>query len=517
MNGLSLLLATLALSVDYGWQHTADGQLEYILQIEPVTLEALNEGREIESQVHPFVRPLRRFRIRVGTETLPRPTNRQAATRSLATVSAAQLPLDQFGWQPVDNEQTEFIVQVAPARLALLRRGEEIRGEIPAEAGNVARLRIRAGTDRLPRQTPQRGAVAVDAYGQPRTTEPLLPTATNLGQPQFQPSTTLASQRTAGGYTPQWSGTGDMLNSAANPTAGLVGTTGYAGAANRNDASPALPQFSRQNQFATDPRNPSMIGSGTTAQPAYRTATSGSTSAGSWWPDWNPSTGTVPRNEPADPRGWNAVNSPSGSAPRTDNQQPGWNAGGYATSNSGYAQPNATYSAYSPTGGNAQPNASYAQPATGYAQPNTGYAPAGGGYAQPPAGTNPALYPYEGPAARVANQNSALHANASHAPNNTDDFWRQLNQSANGRNNQLTRPTSLDWDDGKRPWGPLMMTVVALFASVGANVYMGMVVARTYWRYLDLTSELGEEGRREVRGDDDEDDSRRSRRERAAA
>ena len=62
-----------------------------------------------------------------------------------------------------------------------------------------------------------------------------------------------------------------------------------------------------------------------------------------------------------------------------------------------------------------------------------------------------------------------------------------------------------------------MMTVVALFASVGANVYMGMVVARTYWRYLDLTSELGEEGRREVRGDDDEDDSRRSRRERAAA
>ena len=77
MNGFSLLLVTLALGVDYGWQHTADGQLEYIIQIEPVTLVALSEGQEIESQVHPFVRPLRRFRIRVGTEAVPRPSNRQ--------------------------------------------------------------------------------------------------------------------------------------------------------------------------------------------------------------------------------------------------------------------------------------------------------------------------------------------------------------------------------------------------------------------------------------------------------
>ena len=90
-----------------------------------------------------------------------------------------------------------------------------------------------------------------------------------------------------------------------------------------------------------------------------------------------------------------------------------------------------------------------------------------------------------------------------------------MNQAANDRSRQMG-PSNNEWDQGNRPWAPLMMTLVALFASIGANVYMGMVVARTYWRYLDLTSELGEGGRRETRPERD-DDAWRDRHERAPA
>ncbi len=72
MNGIAVLLALAAVGVDYGWQPGADGQLEYIIQIEPASLEALKSGRDITSEIHPDARGVRRFRIHYGTGSLPR-------------------------------------------------------------------------------------------------------------------------------------------------------------------------------------------------------------------------------------------------------------------------------------------------------------------------------------------------------------------------------------------------------------------------------------------------------------
>jgi hypothetical protein len=72
MNGITVLVALAAVGVDYGWQPGADGQLEYIVQIEPSLLDSLRSGKEIASEIHPDARGVRRFRIRVGTGTLPR-------------------------------------------------------------------------------------------------------------------------------------------------------------------------------------------------------------------------------------------------------------------------------------------------------------------------------------------------------------------------------------------------------------------------------------------------------------
>ncbi len=72
MNAIALLVAATTLGVDYGWQPTEDGDVEYIIQIEPSLLEALKSGRDITSEIHPDVRGVRRFRIRVGSNALPR-------------------------------------------------------------------------------------------------------------------------------------------------------------------------------------------------------------------------------------------------------------------------------------------------------------------------------------------------------------------------------------------------------------------------------------------------------------
>ncbi len=72
MNGFAILVALSAVGVDYGWQPTGDGELEYIIQIEPALLDALLDGEDILSEIHPDVSGVRRFRIRVGDDKPPR-------------------------------------------------------------------------------------------------------------------------------------------------------------------------------------------------------------------------------------------------------------------------------------------------------------------------------------------------------------------------------------------------------------------------------------------------------------
>ncbi len=74
MNALACVLATsiTAAGVDYGWQPTNGGDLEYVIQIEPALLESLKSGQEITSEIPPELAGVRRFRIRVGSGPVPK-------------------------------------------------------------------------------------------------------------------------------------------------------------------------------------------------------------------------------------------------------------------------------------------------------------------------------------------------------------------------------------------------------------------------------------------------------------
>ena len=75
MHGISLLLIAV-IGVDVGWQPTEEGDLEYIIQIAPEQLRSLKAGDVIEVGVRPMLRPVRRYRIIIGNDPLPRETAR---------------------------------------------------------------------------------------------------------------------------------------------------------------------------------------------------------------------------------------------------------------------------------------------------------------------------------------------------------------------------------------------------------------------------------------------------------
>src|SRR5690606_40154678 len=72
MNGILLLVAAAATGVDVGWQPLAGGGYEYIIQIEPQALAAMEQGRDIVSDLPPQLRDIRRYRITIGTGPVPR-------------------------------------------------------------------------------------------------------------------------------------------------------------------------------------------------------------------------------------------------------------------------------------------------------------------------------------------------------------------------------------------------------------------------------------------------------------
>jgi len=71
MTSWIVLMASAAVGIDYGWQPIAGGGFEYIIQIEPETLESLKNGADIFSQLPPALRGIRGYRVTVGKGPLP--------------------------------------------------------------------------------------------------------------------------------------------------------------------------------------------------------------------------------------------------------------------------------------------------------------------------------------------------------------------------------------------------------------------------------------------------------------
>jgi hypothetical protein len=74
MHALMICLATATMGIDVGWQRLPEGGMEYIIQLDPQTLETLRAGQVIQSDIPPNAGEIRSYRIVVGAKKLPRET-----------------------------------------------------------------------------------------------------------------------------------------------------------------------------------------------------------------------------------------------------------------------------------------------------------------------------------------------------------------------------------------------------------------------------------------------------------
>jgi len=94
MCATAVCLATVLLGIDVGWEPLPEGGVEYRIQIEPELLENLDgSGVLVESDVPPYVRDIRAFRITVGDAELGRKLSLSTDGPSDATQVA---PFDPF-------------------------------------------------------------------------------------------------------------------------------------------------------------------------------------------------------------------------------------------------------------------------------------------------------------------------------------------------------------------------------------------------------------------------------------
>ncbi len=126
----ALVIIVAVYGVDVGWQPTGDGQLEYIIQVEPQLLEAMREGQAITSEILPEVRGVRRFRIVVGNDELPRigqtpdaahvplPFPSEAESTSIRQATGQEEKSSSESGEAQSADETDLVERAAPEATA---------------------------------------------------------------------------------------------------------------------------------------------------------------------------------------------------------------------------------------------------------------------------------------------------------------------------------------------------------------------------------------------------------------
>ncbi|MEX0792273.1 MAG: hypothetical protein WD045_04020 [Pirellulaceae bacterium] len=237
-----LLLTAATVGVDFGWQSTDKGELEYIIQFEPELIEQLKAGKAVSYQVPPEMEGrVRAFRVQIGTEDLPK------AIPAGFTQQSKGEPADM---RPQLLAVNTPILSTPPVPLSAARR--EIQASIDAAADQVAQYTPRS-TRTLPQYSTQSGntqagsnqATATNTQAQSQPTQQ--PSSSSLNIPR-------ASERYGDSTTPSRFNDGQSTNngsstSSSNPPTPNSTTSGQfsnnSGASNSSTSNQQAPDLGR--------------------------------------------------------------------------------------------------------------------------------------------------------------------------------------------------------------------------------------------------------------------------------
>lgn len=140
MNTLVMCIALVAGGIDAGWERRPEGGMEYIIQLNPETLESLQSGTPLQSDVQPSAGEVRSFRIVVGAKQLPReepptqfavPKLPQPKEQPPAVAPNALTPGPDG--KPIHEQRTVFIDSDAPTSKPQTEPTADVQPEQPAK------------------------------------------------------------------------------------------------------------------------------------------------------------------------------------------------------------------------------------------------------------------------------------------------------------------------------------------------------------------------------------------------
>lgn len=423
MHPVAIMLAVAALGVDYGWQPGEDGQLEYIIQIEPELIKTLSEGKvDLLSEIPEELRGVKRFRIRVGTGEVPRvglenvKASNIAPAENIAPALGTGRPLNTTRSGAGDPRGSPTGGNFPPVN-PISQPGSTTQGGATGASGAAANTfpplgRSPAG---ISRDDPATGDRFNPGGNVPPLTDPL---RTDSGQ-NFTPGTS-----TPVNNAPWNTNAGNNLN-----------TSGW------------------------------QTGDSRTTQSNQNTA--------------NPNNLSDPRMAPINDPRFQTAQTPGLPEVRRDNSDPRFNQPPYNNQQQPYNQP-------------PQNQPPYNQPPWGYGQPPANYA--WNGYNAQPL-RDPEGNPYYGPPnfapnyAQMATRPPAAATTA--PPAEANPTTTTSTPPTTPTKNTSTRTTSDRYpEDAAKPWLPLTFTAMLLFASIGLNFYLGWIAQGIYQRYRALLMEV---------------------------
>jgi hypothetical protein len=473
MEAVSLLIVLATLGVDVGWITGADGRPVYSFRVEPELLTELRNGQAIVSAVDPVDQQnLRQFQIVVGkTDLTP------VRTGSLnANGYYERSDMVQYGWKPSSTGPgVDYFVQISPERMESLSKGTPISDLVDPSVTSIQRFYIFMGMETLPRELPA--------------------VSTTTAQPATATATTPPAGTNAAFGSPSGGGT---LRGVGSPTLGNATPIGFGNM-----------QTGTNPSTATTPTYPGRLAPSNTTSGGlnnggniYSTNTGGNTSG-------NPS-GAVGGNLGGN---WQSVGGQN-----TNPDHFGTGGGNFSTGNQQLSSagtlpvpplndPNANYGF-----GSTSPANVY-RPADPSLQANAGLGNLAGYSAGWQQNYNPALSLPNNPI--NAQQSAAQQAAAQQAAAQQAAVLQQaaafqqaaalqaLQQAGTlPGGTSFTHPASLNTATSGGPAGevpadkaartsmPLILTTLTLFASLGANAYLGWLAWSFFWRFRESATDL---------------------------
>ena len=336
----------------------------------------------------------------------------------------------QYGWRPHENGGVDFMIQVTPERLQSLSQGVPIVGTVDPQVTDIRQIYVFAGVEQLPQELPKAAA------------------------PQPEPP----SYTRGGGRLEHASAqVEDSTGSSSLQSGGLRGSSTWPG---RRDN--AMENGPRVNELPG--RYPEDRTDWQHSDPAYSGARRADSSR-----DFNATaTGTRSNRDPYTTRDVRPQYS-------SDDRNGAYPDARSADRRQEYDRRDASSAPNSRLTGGSQLQ-TYRD---GTVSTAASYNQAAGGQSA----SNPSLTPHG------ASQNAAPVTQAN---------WQQgyaapqsvPNVTNPGVQPNVVQATPAPTEPVVQPWMPLILTTLSLFASLGANAYLGWLAWSFFWRYRDAASDV---------------------------